>query len=329
MAESTFKLYSKRRRSRALLAQASLGVLIVALLFGISYAAVRIIYGQPLLRARAAVSAAPPAQPGEVPAPGPALESQPHAPSVTAAVSVQAWNTETPVERTLDADVTASDARLLAVPENGRVSDDYFRDALFIGDSLSQGFALYAPTRDVATVCAYKSTSPNQVLQNFVGQRPDGSRIEMWDDIKVQSPSNIYVLYGTNALISQSDEAFLKYYSDLLDKLRERFAGVPIYVQSITPTTAEQGVKQPPLENGHIRLINNAIAKLAVSKGLYYLDAQEALADADGNLRGDYVGTYDGIHMNPTGYAAWADYILTHTVYSDYNKQFVTEGPYA
>ena len=58
MAESTFKLYSKRRRSRALLAQAGLGVLIVALLFGISYAAVRIIYGQPLLRARAAVSAA-------------------------------------------------------------------------------------------------------------------------------------------------------------------------------------------------------------------------------------------------------------------------------
>ena len=57
MAESTFKLYSKRRRSRALLAQAGLGVLIVALLFGISYAAVRIIYGQPLLRARAAVSA--------------------------------------------------------------------------------------------------------------------------------------------------------------------------------------------------------------------------------------------------------------------------------
>ena len=242
---------------------------------------------------------------------------------------MQAWNTEVPVERTLESDVTASESRLLAVPANGRLSTEYFRTALFIGDSLSQGFALYAPTRDVATVCAYKSTSPNQVLQNFVGQRPDGSRIEMWDDIKVQSPSNIYVLYGTNALISQSDEAFLKYYSDLLDKLRERFAGVPIYVQSITPTTAEQGVKQPPLENGHIRLINNAIAKLAVSKGLYYLDAQEALADADGNLRGDYVGTYDGIHMNPTGYAAWADYILTHTVYSDYNKQFVTEGPYA
>ena len=162
----------------------------------------------------------------------------------------------------------------------------------------------------------------------FVGQRPDGSRIEMWDDIKVQSPSNIYVLYGTNALISQSDEAFLKYYSDLLDKLRERFAGVPIYVQSITPTTAEQGVKQPPLENGHIRLINNAIAKLAVSKGLYYLDAQELWQTQTETCAGTMWEPTTHSH-EPTGYAAWADYILTHTVYSDYNKQFVTEGPYA
>ena len=136
------------------------------------------------------------------------------------------------------------------------------------------------------------------MLQNFVGQRPDGSRIEMWDDIKVQSPSNIYVLYGTNALISQSDEAFLKYYSDLLDKLRERFAGVPIYVQSITPTTAEQGVKQPPLENGHIRLINNAIAKLAVSKGLYYLDAQE-LWQTQTEICAGTMWDYERIHMNP------------------------------
>ena len=330
-----YKAHNKRRRNQTLLVQAGLGVLIVALLFGISYASVKILHGQPVFPARSAQQQEGAPAPESVP---PASQSAP-TPSGSGAqqvagrpetaVPVQAWNTEVPVERTLENDITASDSRLLAVPVNGRLSAEYFRTALFIGDSLSQGFALYAPTRDVATVCAYKSTSPNQVLQNFVGQRPDGSSIEMWDDIKVQSPSNIYVLYGTNALISQSDEAFLKYYSDLLDKLRERFAGVPIYVQSITPTTAAQGVKQPPLENGHIRLINNAIAKLAVSKGMYYLDAQEALADTDGNLRADYVGTYDGIHMNPTGYAAWADYILTHTVYSDYNRQFVSEGPYA
>ena len=35
------------------------------------------------------------------------------------------------------------------------------------------------------------------------------------------------------------------------------------------------------------------------------------------------------LNISGQDYAAWADYILTHTVYSDYNKQFVTEGPYA
>ena len=44
------------------------------------------------------------------------------------------------------------------------IRDRYFRTALFIGDSLSQGFALYAPTRDVATVCAYKSLSLIHIL---------------------------------------------------------------------------------------------------------------------------------------------------------------------
>ena len=288
----------------------------------------KIIHGQPVFPVRGAQQDGGPPSSESTP-PAPESVSTPSGGGAQevggrpeAAAPVQAWNTEVPVERTLESDVTASDSRLLAVPANGRLSTEYFRTALFIGDSLSQGFALYAPTRDVATVCAYKSTSPNQVLQNFVGQRPDGSRIEMWDDIKVQSPSNIYVLYGTNALISQSDEAFLKYYSDLLDKLRERFAGVPIYVQSITPTTAEQGVKQPPLENGHIRLINNAIAKLAVSKGLYYVDLWEVMADENGYLRADLAGS-DGLHLlDGSKYRPWLDYLAAHTIYSAHNAQF-------
>ncbi len=338
----SYQLQQKRRRSRALLTQACLGVMIVALLFGISYACIQIVHGQPVLPV-AVTDAIGGAAPGSAPESVSVPVQSASAPQVDAVPSgaqtvngqeqpqapVQVWNTAVPLERTLLADLSAADARMIAVPENGRLSTEYFRTALFIGDSLSQGFALYEPTRGVAAVCAYKSTSPNQVLQNYVGQRPDGSKIEMWDDIKLQNPSNIYVLYGTNALISQSDEAFLKYYGDLLDRLRERFPNVPIYVQSITPTTAAQGVKQPALENGHIRQVNAAIARMAAEKGMYYLNAQEALTDAEGNLRADYTGTVDGIHMNPKGYAEWADYLLTHTVYSSYNTQFLVEGPYA
>ncbi len=335
----SFKAQHQCRRNKTLAVQALLGITILALLFGISHVSIRILHGQPVFEI-AASSGQPSSQSTsqtETSSPGsaaqedasaqPPQEAQQDPAPADPAPPQQGWNTAQRLSG--EPEVTGDDSRMLAVPENGRLSEEYLRTVMFVGDSLSQGFALYPPTRGVSTVCAYKSTSPNQVIQNFVGQRPDGSRIEMWDDIKTQAPSNIYVLYGTNALVAQSDEAFLKYYSDLLDMLRQRYADVPIYVQSITPTTAEQGVKQPPLENSHIRSVNNAIAKMAADKGVFYLDAQEALADEQGNLRGDYVGTYDGIHMNPTGYAAWTDYILTHTVYNEYNRQFAVDDSYS
>lgn len=321
MAENPFKLHHKRLRSRTLLAQACLGVLTVALLFGISYAAVKILHGQPLLRAQPATSAAPaapPAQPAEA-----ASKAMPQMTSAAAAVSLQAWNTEAPVERTLDADVTASDARLLAVPENGRLSDDYFRDALFIGDSVTQGFAWYAQYKDWMRVCAYKGVNPQSILQNYVGQRADKSTIEMWDEINTQQDvANIYILLGANALLQQTDEGFLKFYGELLDKLRERFPQTPIYVQSITPTTQEYGQKKPQLERDHLQLINNAIAKMAVSKGMYYVDLWEAVADENGYLRADLAGD-DGLHLyDGTKYRPWLDYLAAHTVYSAHNAQF-------
>ena len=114
MAESTFKLYSKRRRSRALLAQAGLGVLIVALLFGISYSSVKIIHGQPVFPVRGAQQDGGPPSSESTP-PAPESVSTPSGGGAQevggrpeAAAPVQAWNTEVPVERTLESDVTAT-----------------------------------------------------------------------------------------------------------------------------------------------------------------------------------------------------------------------------
>ena len=232
------------------------------------------------------------------------------------------WNTAAPLAAAVP---SVSDTRLLAVPENGRLSDDYFRDALFIGDSVTQGFGAYPQYQDWMRVCAYKGIGPQNVLQNMVGQRPDGTAIEMWDDIKTQQDvANIYVLFGANALLMQTDEAFLKYYGDLLDRLGEQFPGVPVYVQSLTPTTLEYGQKRPALARDHLRSVNEAVAQLAVSRGMYYVDLWEVLADEEGYLRADLSG--DGLHLHDgSKYRPWLDYLATHTVYSAHNAQFALE----
>lgn len=117
-----YKVHSKRRRNQTLLVQAGLGVLIVALLFGISYSSVKIIHGQPVFPVRGAQQDG--GQPSSESTPACAgkriyaLRRRCAGGGRPAGGSgaVQAWNTEVPVERTLESDVTASDSRLLAVP---------------------------------------------------------------------------------------------------------------------------------------------------------------------------------------------------------------------
>ena len=138
----------------------------------------------------------------------------------------------------------------------------------------------------------------------------------MWDEINVQQDvANIYILLGANALLQQTDDGFLKFYGELLDKLRVRFPDTPIYVQSITPTTQEYGEKKPQLEREHLKLINNAIAKLAVSKGLYYVDLWEVMADENGYLRADLAGS-DGCTCSTAPNTARGWITLPHTPYT-------------
>ena len=66
----------------------------------------------------------------------------------------------------------------------------------------------------------------------------------------------------------------------------------------------------------------NAIAKLAVSKGLYYVDLWEVMADENGYLRADLAGS-DGLHLlDGSKYRPWLDYLAAHTIYSAHNAQF-------
>lgn len=352
MTHHTYRQHQKKQRGRVLAVQAALGISIAALTAGIGYASLCIVRGQAVLpglpqalaawrpfsqSAAASEAAAPGASEGfaaaasDAFAPGAAsaLQTQTGAARFAGAPAVgqtlsAVWNTPVPLAQS---GPPVGDTRLLAVPENGRLSDDYFRDALFIGDSVTQGFGVYPEYKEWMRVCAYKGVGPQGILQNMVGQRPDNTPIEMWDDIKIQqNVANIYVLFGANALLSQSDEAFLKYYGDLLDRLRSQFPDVPIYVQSLTPTTQAYGQKRPALARDHLRTVNEAVAQLAVSRGMYYIDLWEALADGDGYLREDLSG--DGLHLHDgSKYRPWLDYLATHTVYSAHNAQFaLTEG---
>ncbi|HIW54659.1 MAG TPA: hypothetical protein H9883_06805 [Candidatus Ruthenibacterium merdigallinarum] len=218
-------------------------------------------------------------------------------------------------------------AALMAQPENGRVDMSYFDDALFVGDSLTQGFLTYTANGfENASFAAYIGASPRTFI-NGTAQNAAGETVRPMDEILAANAKKVYILLGTNALETSTDEAFLKYYGDFLDLLLEQLpADTVFYLQSIPPASAEKAAADEKFALSRIQSVNDGIAQLAYSRGMHYVDLTAALSDETGALRADYAAG-DGLHMNAQGYGAWREVLITHTVHSADNP-YLPGSPY-
>ncbi|MCC3377426.1 SGNH/GDSL hydrolase family protein [Cohnella sp. REN36] len=126
-------------------------------------------------------------------------------------------------------------------------------------------------------------------------------------------PSKIFINIGTND-ISLPDyrlERLIENYDDILTRIARRLPDCRVYVMAYYPVNAEAEfpfVPRASMEevfrhrtNEAIREANRAIEQLAAKHGYAYIDVNEGLTDAQGNLKAEYAT--DGIHMLPNGYA--------------------------
>lgn len=345
------KAQAKKRRARSLLAQAMLAVLAVALVFGNAYCVVKMVHGEavfalPTARGETgsshvgnsasslsqpqaasgsgAVASVPESQAQSAPQSGDASSGAQGQPADT-----RAWNTTTQAQRTLYSERTAQDARMLSVPENGVVSLEYFRTALFIGDSLTEGFGEYKPLQGIATVYGFLGASPKVFAENGAvsSKGLNLSFPAVWDAISAQQPDSVYVLLGANTLVhAENGDAYLTYYGRFMDMLAERFTsmGIPVYIQGLTPVTEEYSQSHVMLSREQITNMNNELAKMATDRGMYYIDTHEPLADNADYLDATYAGG-DGLHMrDQNAYRVWVEYLARHTVDNRISRNFQT-----
>ncbi len=337
-----FRAQAARRRRKRALQRFLIFILAAALIFGLAWVIVRFIGpeeglpdglpGLPLSSSSGAAS-----QPG---APSGSMDAgaQGASPSVLAPLPMQqvvdagdmSWNTMGPVEQTVNAEITSPDYRMIALPENGVVDLSFFDTATFVGDSLTQGLELYTTGLPNAHYCAYKGTGPSAIVDGATLTNAAGVQQVALDALVESAPDTVYVLLGTNTLVNAGENAessFIAYYGRMIEMMRERLdPRVRIYIQAIPPTRPEVAAGKPGLANDRIRRVNNQLAALALETGCGFVDLQEALADAEGNLNPEYAAK-DGIHMNPTGYQAWVDYLCRHTIY-DKRNPYLFGSPY-
>ena len=126
-------------------------------------------------------------------------------------------------------------------------------------------------------------------------------------------PSRIFINIGTND-ISAPDyrlERLLANYDEILSRIGERLPDCRVYVMAYYPVNAQAEfpfVSRASMEevfqrrtNEAIREANQAIERLAAKHRYTFIDVNDGLTDADGNLKAEYA--IDGIHMFANGYA--------------------------
>jgi lysophospholipase L1-like esterase len=234
------------------------------------------------------------------------------------------WSTfEGEVEKTINTGDFIPDISMVQVMENGKVDVSYFDDAIFLGDSLADGFKVYSRSLDLSNSSAryltQKSTSPRTFLQPGVHVDAGAGPVDVWATIGMVQPGKMYITLGTNALMAMSPEDFVASYYQLIDKIRATSPDTQIYVTTVTPVAAWKSQKEPRLSFDRIYRSNQLIAKMCVEKNLALINLYDVLKSSSGYLR-EEIAAGDGIHLSPSGYREWLEYLTTHAVYNPNNK---------
>ena len=196
------------------------------------------------------------------------------------------------------------------VPEGEAVEDDWFADAAFLGDSLTDGLLLYSGIKGADNL-SYKGMTVQTVRTDKV-IRQDGAKYTPLEALGRKTYGKVYILLGVNELGWYNDQRFYDCYAQLVDLVREAQPDAQIYLQTLLPVTAEKSERHEWLKNEKIAVYNDLISQLAREKEVYLVDAHAALADETGALPAEE--SVDGVHLTRSGYQIWAGYLRRHTV---------------
>lgn len=128
------------------------------------------------------------------------------------------------------------------------------------------------------------------------------------DSILERKPQAIFVLIGVNDLyLNQFSETdLINQYRQMIQKIRQEAPQSQLYTISLLPVN--QSKFAHPVDNQKIISFNNQIQPIVESLGGQFINVHPQLLNQAGELDETY--TYDGIHLNGTGYAIFAQKIL-------------------
>lgn len=176
---------------------------------------------------------------------------------------------------------------------------DFFRNDLFIGDSISTGYSLYGFLKD-KNVFAKVGLNPNTVLTKRVSTCYGDLYVA--DMLHYTKPERVYVMLGSNGIQWLSNSAMISSIDSLVGIIQEASPDSKIYLISVTPVTP--GYDSTVEDVDVMEKINEYNADLkdfAEEKGVIFINVAEDLKDEYGYFSSAFAES-DGMHFKPGAY---------------------------
>lgn len=241
-------------------------------------------------------------------------DATPSATSETAGAAATATPAATPA--TSAEPVCAEVGTIL--PETADAGRSYVDETLFIGDSNTARYLLYANE----TGTAFTSLNNNiGVVSMGVGSitslkcekfKGSSAMYTVPDAVAMLKPKRIIICYGTNNLSGSSTDAtnYIKTYLQGLQAIQTAWPYCDIIVSAIPPLDRQR--ENTNLTMTQVDAYNAALVQMCEENGFKFLNSAEVLRDdATGWAKQDYTLS-DGVHLSKEAVTAYFTYVRTH-----------------
>ena len=192
------------------------------------------------------------------------------------------------------------------------VSDDYFDDAVFIGDSRVVSLYEYSDWKEATYYCSSGMTLGG-VFKEPTGRWKDGNwKVNIADALQQKQYKKVYIMLGINDMGVGDLDYFMNHYTDMVNQIHEWQPDAIIYIMSIMNVSAERNAQGDYINNEAIRVRNERLKELDNGRDTFYLDINSVVCDENGCLNAEY--TFDGVHLYAQFVPLWTDYLKTHAI---------------
>ena len=184
-----------------------------------------------------------------------------------------ASETETTDAETTGPESVSTEPEATETAETTEVAPDTFEDALFIGDSRTEGFVLLSGIH--AKYYACKGLNVASVYTDPVIAK-DGTNMTVMDAVAGTEFKRVYLMFGVNETGWVNAAIFIDDYRKILEDIRATHPEAEIYVQSVLPVSQAVSDTHSYVKNDKISQYNELLQKMAEEEKDTYVNVDAA-----------------------------------------------------